>query len=270
MQEGHCEYFATSMALMLRSRGLPARLVNGFAGAEWNPVGAYWLVRQDHAHSWVELWFPDSGWVLFDPTPSTAGGLDASARRSLRAQAGAWADYGRMLWADVMLDYDLGNQAAGFQAILRRLRAWGQDDAVVVAPTPRGPSPTEERGGWGRLAWLLGAALGAGGLALFLRSRGPWSPALAPTGRAVSRLHRRLEAAARRVPGAPREPAAPLELARWAAGQDAERFGEAPGAVEGWYAARYGDGPLPAGLTAQVRRLARRARSWSPKDAAKG
>ena len=123
LKEGHCEYFATAMALMLRTLGLPTRIVNGFAGAEYNPAGGYWLVRQRDAHSWVEVWFPESGWVLFDPTPASAGGLQASAQLGLLGQLRAWGDYGGVLWSRVMLDYDMGSQAGGMRAILRGLRA---------------------------------------------------------------------------------------------------------------------------------------------------
>jgi len=68
-QEGHCEFFATAMALMVRSQGTPARVVNGFYGGEYNPAGEYMIVRQRHAHSWVEVYFPGLGWQTFDPTP---------------------------------------------------------------------------------------------------------------------------------------------------------------------------------------------------------
>jgi hypothetical protein len=66
---GHCEYFATAMTMMLRQQGIPARIVNGFLGADYNSVGGYWAVRQNYAHSWVEAYFPGRGWVMFDPTP---------------------------------------------------------------------------------------------------------------------------------------------------------------------------------------------------------
>lgn len=67
---GYCEYYATAMVLMLRHLGIPTRLVTGFLAGEWNDIGSYYLVRQQDAHSWVEVYFPRSGWVTFDPTPS--------------------------------------------------------------------------------------------------------------------------------------------------------------------------------------------------------
>tara|TARA_B100000959_G_scaffold230054_1_gene245927 strand:- start:1563 stop:3689 length:2127 start_codon:yes stop_codon:yes gene_type:complete len=71
-KEGHCEYFASAMVLMLRASGIPARLVNGFLRGEWNEVGEYLQVRQSHAHSWVEALLDKKGWVVFDPTPAAA------------------------------------------------------------------------------------------------------------------------------------------------------------------------------------------------------
>ncbi|MEK9628755.1 MAG: DUF3488 and transglutaminase-like domain-containing protein [Nitrospinota bacterium] len=68
-KEGHCEYFASAMTILLRQSGIPARLVNGFTGVEWHEWGNYLIIRQSHAHSWVEAFIPQKGWVVYDPTP---------------------------------------------------------------------------------------------------------------------------------------------------------------------------------------------------------
>jgi hypothetical protein len=68
-KRGHCEYFASAMAVLLRLQGIPTKLVNGFVGTEWNDLGDYMVVRQKHAHSWVEAYFPGYGWRVYDPTP---------------------------------------------------------------------------------------------------------------------------------------------------------------------------------------------------------
>jgi protein-glutamine gamma-glutamyltransferase len=73
VRAGHCEYFASSMTIMLRQLGIPARLVNGFRTGEFNSIGNNWTVRQHHAHSWVEAYFPPYGWIEFDPTPADPG-----------------------------------------------------------------------------------------------------------------------------------------------------------------------------------------------------
>lgn len=66
----HCEYIASATALLLRMAGIPCRYVTGYAGAEYNTFGRYWVVRQSHAHAWVEAYLPDEGWVIVDSTPA--------------------------------------------------------------------------------------------------------------------------------------------------------------------------------------------------------
>ena len=68
---GYCEHYATAMVLMLRSLGVPARLVTGFLATEWNTFGQYYTVRQRDAHAWVEVYYSNSGWVTMDPTPTS-------------------------------------------------------------------------------------------------------------------------------------------------------------------------------------------------------
>lgn len=69
---GHCEYFATAQAVLMRLLGIPSRVVNGFRRGEYNPWSGSLTVRQSDAHSWVEGYFPGAGWVEFDPTPAFA------------------------------------------------------------------------------------------------------------------------------------------------------------------------------------------------------
>jgi transglutaminase-like putative cysteine protease len=72
-RQGHCEFFATAMTLLLRLRGVPARYVNGFLVEEYNHLGGYYVVREKNAHAWVEAYIPEKGWMTFDPTPPTGG-----------------------------------------------------------------------------------------------------------------------------------------------------------------------------------------------------
>ena len=69
-KSGYCEHYATAMVLMLRTIGIPSRLVTGFLATEWNEFGNYYTVRQRDAHAWVEVYYPQSGWITMDPTPS--------------------------------------------------------------------------------------------------------------------------------------------------------------------------------------------------------
>ncbi|MGB0467125.1 MAG: transglutaminase TgpA family protein [Pontibacterium sp.] len=71
-QTGFCGHFSGAMVFMLRAAGIPARVVAGYQGGEWNPYEAYLLVRQYDAHAWVEAWLPEKGWVRFDPTAAVA------------------------------------------------------------------------------------------------------------------------------------------------------------------------------------------------------
>lgn len=71
-KRGHCEFYSTAMALLLRTRGIPSRNVTGFAGATYNRFGKFYAVRQGDAHSWVEAWINGIGWKRFDPTPSSS------------------------------------------------------------------------------------------------------------------------------------------------------------------------------------------------------
>lgn len=118
-REGHCEYFATALAILLRSEGVAARLVNGFYGGDFNAVGGFITVRQAHAHSWVEAWIPGEGWVRLDATPS---GDVAAAHGGGLAQL---ADAIEAQWYGLVLDYDLGTQVSGVRSVGRQVGAIG-------------------------------------------------------------------------------------------------------------------------------------------------
>ena len=68
-REGYCNYFATSMVLMLRSEGIPARMAAGFAQGEYDPTTQTYNVIERDAHTWVEVYFSGYGWIEFEPTP---------------------------------------------------------------------------------------------------------------------------------------------------------------------------------------------------------
>ena len=67
-QQGFCEHYAAAFTVLMRSAGIPARVVAGYQGGEINPVGNYLVVRQYHAHAWTEIWLEDQGWMRIDPT----------------------------------------------------------------------------------------------------------------------------------------------------------------------------------------------------------
>ena len=73
--EGYCEHFASSLAVMARSLGIGTRFVTGYVPGQYNPLTGYFEVRSSDAHGWVEAYFPNHGWVPFDPTPGYAAAL---------------------------------------------------------------------------------------------------------------------------------------------------------------------------------------------------
>jgi len=110
-RQGHCEYFASAMVLMLRSRRVPARMVNGFQTGEYNEAADVYTVRQSDAHSWVEVYFPREGqnglWVAFDPTPDAGrsvygGGMAAWLRHRREAM--------EMFWLEHVIGFDANKQ----------------------------------------------------------------------------------------------------------------------------------------------------------------
>ncbi|HEY6271823.1 MAG TPA: DUF3488 and transglutaminase-like domain-containing protein [Terriglobales bacterium] len=104
-KKGHCEYFATSMAIMLRTLNIPARVVNGFRGGEYNDVTGNYIVRESDAHSWVEVYFPEFGWMTFDPTPTSPS--PAPGRWS---RMELYMDAMEGLWREWIVNYDFTHQ----------------------------------------------------------------------------------------------------------------------------------------------------------------
>jgi protein-glutamine gamma-glutamyltransferase len=148
---GHCEYFSTAMALLLRAGGVATRNVNGFLGGEWNDFGQYLTVTQNNAHSWVEVFFPGHGWVTFDPTPPGAAlgiARGASTLGSLRM----FLDGLDHRWSKWVLDYDLGRQLS----LLQRM-----SHPFTQAPEAAASVEQQRRSLWPFIAaaLLLGAML---------------------------------------------------------------------------------------------------------------
>jgi transglutaminase-like putative cysteine protease len=67
-REGFCGHYASAFVVLMRAAGVPARVVTGYLGGEWNPSGGYFVVRQADAHAWAEVWLAQQGWTRFDPT----------------------------------------------------------------------------------------------------------------------------------------------------------------------------------------------------------
>src|SRR5262249_58455899 len=67
-RSGFCGHYASAFVTLMRGAGIPARVVTGYLGGEWNPIGEYFIVRQSDAHSWAEVWVEGKGWLRVDPT----------------------------------------------------------------------------------------------------------------------------------------------------------------------------------------------------------
>jgi transglutaminase-like putative cysteine protease len=121
-KRGHCEFFSTAMALMLRAIGIPSRNVTGFVGGTWNRFGRYYAVREGDAHSWVEVYIEGGaqpGWRTFDPTPPGGAqplepptGLYYYARDFVEALSQRWNTY--------VVGYDLRKQVRMFDEVSQR------------------------------------------------------------------------------------------------------------------------------------------------------
>jgi protein-glutamine gamma-glutamyltransferase len=153
---GHCEYFSTAMAVMLRSVGIPARNVTGFAGGEWNHFGSYLAVTGNQAHSWVEVWFGELGWIAFDPTPASREAITgAAAAGRWRWPLRFWLDGLEHRWSRWVLDYNLERQLGLFAGVGDFLSRGGGGRGTAAGTPARVPP-------W--VAAAIAAAL-AGGLA---------------------------------------------------------------------------------------------------------
>jgi transglutaminase-like putative cysteine protease len=128
---GHCEYFASATAVLLRLAGVPSRYVNGFLGGEWNSLGKYLAVRDNRAHSWAEAYLGPAGWVRIDSTPAAGASSRMGRLREI-------VDSIEFYWSRWIIDYDVSRQVE----IARRIggqerRAGGRVDLSGLKNTFR-------------------------------------------------------------------------------------------------------------------------------------
>ena len=136
---GHCEFFSTAMVVMLRTLGVPAREVTGFAGGVRAPAGDHFIVRGGDAHAWVEVYVPDVGFVDFDPSPPAARD---TVPHGVQAWLMALSDAASEWWRKEVIDYDLRTQVDALrragQAISNAAQRFSRDDDNAPHALPYG------------------------------------------------------------------------------------------------------------------------------------
>jgi transglutaminase-like putative cysteine protease len=143
-KRGHCEFFSTAMAMMLRELNIPSRNVTGFVGGTYNRFGHYYAVREGDAHSWVEAYIDDVGrpaWQTFDPTPS-AGAQPLQETTGTLVYIRDLVEALSQRWNRYVIGYDLRTQIRLFEDLANRyekIRAQtgankGAMDKVTRAP----------------------------------------------------------------------------------------------------------------------------------------
>jgi transglutaminase-like putative cysteine protease len=255
-RRGFCEHYATAFVYLMRVAGIPARVVTGYQGGLWNPMGRFLEVRQADAHAWAEVWLPERGWTRIDPTAAVAPerieqGIDFDSQ----AAAG-----------DVRFNAvsdSLADRALGLREWLKRARlAWSSVDHAwnlwVLAYNPESQKRFWESLGiidWRGLALWLGGLMSLCGVAAALlfwpKRRMLKDPAAKVYRRFLGKLARR---------GVIKKTGeGPLDFARRAAA-------EQPDAAEGinritavFLGIRYGREPDPADLE-RLRRMVREFR----------
>jgi hypothetical protein len=150
-KRGHCEFYSTAMAIMLRTLNVPTRNVTGFVGGTYNRFGRFYAVRQGDAHSWVEVFLDEQGWVTFDPTPpadsapkSDVDGFLARLRELLEATSQRWDQH--------VVRYDFNQQLSIVQRFTSRYKKTG----TIL---PQGTSPVRVIVGFAFMAAGVGLAI---------------------------------------------------------------------------------------------------------------
>ena len=158
-KRGHCEFYSTAMAIMLRTLDVPTRNVTGFVGGTYNRFGKFYAVRQGDAHSWVEAYLENYGWLTFDPTPPA----DAAPKSEI---VGMWAYLRDLIeatsqrWDRHVVSYDLSQQLSLFNSF-RRYRGGDTNS----------PSDTGSRNRRGIIFVVVAGVIIGGGIYYFRRKK---------------------------------------------------------------------------------------------------
>jgi len=247
---GHCEYFASASALLLRLAGVPTRYVNGFLGGEWNAMRGTITVRENRAHSWVEAYLGKNGWARVDATPSLSRPAHMGRLRQL-------LDSAELFWGRWVVEYSASQQFLLAQRLGQKLglRSPG------YLPS-RGATPLTKRQALALAALVIAIVLVVSQRKRFRRwsRRGAGLAQEARADQAIVRIYQallgRLSAAGlpRRPSETPHEYLARIRESGLEGGTSFARLTDAYASV------RYGDVQLPAEVVVQLRQDANQIR----------
>jgi transglutaminase-like putative cysteine protease len=151
---GFCGHYASAFTLMMRAAGVPARVVTGYLGGEWNPIGRYFIVRQSDAHSWAEVWLDGRGWTRIDPTGVVAP--ERLRRGILDILPNAVSAPARFVWSQPWLAGLLQRWDALNTAWNDRVVKFNYGDQLRLLQRFGFNSPGAEELGWAFAAGLVG------------------------------------------------------------------------------------------------------------------
>ena len=262
IRSGHCELYASAMALMLRSIGIPTRVVSGYRGGQWNASDQSYTITADMAHLWVEVYFPDFGWVTFDPSPpapeydffSISGMRRAFSRTTLLA---------KMFWYRKVVGFTPASRLELLHDV-----SWG---LFGLGKGPRDGKPIQEvesplqrfQRGFPLLAGVTAAVfLGFGALRLLSIRRGV-APGLSEDQQRAVRLRAVLLRRLRRL-GIETGDKTVDELRASIHGRGLDDPEPVLTVLGAYNAVRFGARPLPAEIYAALRRMVRSLRLEKP------
>ena len=254
-KRGHCEYYSTAMAIMLRTLGIPARNVTGFLGADYNPYGDYYAVRNSNAHSWVEV-LVNGRWTTFDPTPSDSQIAATPSGLSVRLQY--MMDAMRIRWAEYIVEYSIRDQSKALSWVLSRYNDF-KANRRGVAKNEKSKGAEDFKIASFDKRWVVVIPL----LILFMvivfitrrkKSHGDEGPALHGDQLKALKLYKELESELKksgRVRGLSKTP---QELAEELMAEDFAGSHVAHEITEAYLATRFGDEPLPEQRYVELRK----------------
>ena len=265
---GYCEHYATAMVVLLRALGIPARLVTGFLPGVWNDFGNYYTIRQQDAHAWVEVYFPLSGWVTFDPTPSVPAAVPSWVWWNI----GKIVDSIRLRWDRYVVQYSFRDQMAVAKSLRDRSEKVRSEVSNFVSTVTRGLASARawlvelaRAGGWALAIGLAAGTLVIGMVfAVLLRGHGrrqqqldPRTPRQVAAIQLYSRMLRILE-----TRGLPKSPGAtPLEFARQVAREWRDAAPFVRPLTDLYCQVRFGQASLSSDETQEVHDLLARLRA---------